>query len=101
MNEVFNSIKSGLEEAVAHSKNEKTNVTIFTPTEIDVKHVREKTGLSQPHFAATLGISVKTLRNWEQGERRPHGPALVLLNAAARDHEKLLQILRTPLNTPC
>ena len=97
MGEAFESIKKGLEEAIAHSKGEATEVKIFEPADINVKRVREITGLSQIRFAAAFGISVKTLRHWEQGDRKPQGPALVLLNAAARDHKKLLEILQTPL----
>lgn len=93
MNSVFDSIKRGLQEAIAHSKGEKTDVRIFTPREVDVKEVRQKTGLSQNQFAATFGISVATLRHWERGDRKPQGPALVLLNAAENDPEGLLKIL--------
>jgi putative transcriptional regulator len=47
-------------------------------------------GLSQKAFSKALGISIHTLRNWEQGRRRPEGPALALLRIAAR-HPKLLR----------
>jgi putative transcriptional regulator len=50
----------------------------------DVAALRRFVGLSQVQFAAALGISVHTLRNWEQGRRRPEGPALALLKIAAR-----------------
>ena len=50
----------------------------------DVAALRRFVGLSQVQFAAALGISVHTLRNWEQGRRRPEGPARALLKIAAR-----------------
>ena len=50
----------------------------------DVAALRRFTGLSQERFALALGISVHTLRNWEQGRRMPEGPALALLRVAAR-----------------
>jgi len=50
----------------------------------DVAALRRFTGLTQEQFAAALGISVHTLRNWEQGRRSPEGPALALLRIAAR-----------------
>lgn len=50
----------------------------------DIVAVRHFVGLSQAGFAAALGISVHTLRNWEQGRRTPEGPALALLRIAAR-----------------
>jgi putative transcriptional regulator len=93
MGGIFESIKRGMEEAISHSKGEKTEVRVFTPREVSVKDVRRKTGLTQEQFAATFGISVATLRHWERGDRKPHGPALVLLNAADNDPEGLLRIL--------
>ena len=60
----------------------------------DVRALRRFVGLSQQRFAQALGISVHTLRNWEQGRRHPEGPALALLRIAARHpcvlHENLL-----------
>jgi len=56
----------------------------------DVAALRRFTGLSQETFALALGISVHTLRNWEQGRRMPEGPALALLRIAAR-HPRVLR----------
>jgi putative transcriptional regulator len=56
----------------------------------DVATLRRFIGLSQVNFAAALGISVHTLRNWEQGRRSPEGPALALLRIAAR-HPRVLR----------
>lgn len=50
----------------------------------DVAALRRFIGLSQAKFAEALGISVHTLRNWEQDRRKPEGPALALLRIAAR-----------------
>ena len=50
----------------------------------DVKRIRAQYQLSQNEFAALLGISVATLRNWEQGRRAPEGPARILLQVAAK-----------------
>ena len=93
MSDFFESIKRGMEEAIAHGKGEKTDVRLFIPEEVNVKQVREKTGLTQNQFASTFGISLGTLRHWERGDRKPHGPALVLLNAANNAPDELLQIL--------
>lgn len=61
----------------------------------DISALRRFVGLSQVRFAEALGISVHTLRNWEQGRRSPEGPALALLRIAARHpriiHENLKQ----------
>ena len=93
MGDFFESIKRGMKEAVAHSKGEKTEIRLFVPEEVNVKQVREKTGLTQNQFASTFGISLGTLRHWERGDRKPHGPALVLLNAANNAPDELLHIL--------
>lgn len=56
----------------------------------DVASLRRFIGLTQEQFATALGISVHTLRNWEQGRRTPEGPALALLRIAAR-HPRVLR----------
>jgi DNA-binding transcriptional regulator YiaG len=56
----------------------------------DVAALRRFVQLSQPQFARAMGISVHTLRNWEQGRRRPEGPALSLLRIAAR-HPRIIR----------
>lgn len=56
----------------------------------DVSALRRFVGLSQVGFARALGISVHTLRNWEQGRRRPEGPAVALLRIAAR-HPRVIR----------
>jgi putative transcriptional regulator len=56
----------------------------------DVSALRAFVGLSQVDFAKALGISVHTLRGWEQDRRRPEGPAVALLRIAAR-HPKLIR----------
>ena len=58
--------------------------------EKDIAALRRFTGLTQEEFADALGISVHTLRNWEQGRRTPEGPALALLRIAAR-HPRVLR----------
>ncbi|MCM2266026.1 MAG: helix-turn-helix domain-containing protein [Desulfuromonadales bacterium] len=93
MEKLFDSIKRGMDEAIAHSHGEQGAVCVYHPRQVDVKTVRGKTGLSQEQFASAFGISVATLRHWERGDRKPHGPALVLLNAADNDPGGLLKIL--------
>lgn len=57
-----------------------------------VADVREKTGLSQSRFAELLGVSVRTLQEWEQGRRAPSGAARTLLAIAARNPRALLDV---------
>jgi DNA-binding transcriptional regulator YiaG len=56
----------------------------------DVASLRRFVGLTQVQFARAMGISVHTLRNWEQGRRHPEGPALALLRIAAR-HPRIIR----------
>ena len=63
----------------------------FSP--MDVKTIRAKLGMSQSEFAAAFGISVSTLRRWERGDCTPRGPALVLLNIAAKEPDVVLRAL--------
>jgi putative transcriptional regulator len=66
-------------------------VTTFRPA--DVKSVRETLKASQTEFALMIGVSVATLRNWEQGRRTPNGPALALLRVAARNPRAVAEAL--------
>ncbi len=61
----------------------------------DVKAIRVKYGLSQTKFAKMLGISPATLRNWEQGRRKPEGPARILLLIADKHPEAVLDTVHS------
>lgn len=65
----------------------------YTFRPADVKAIRAKLGRSQAEFALMIGVSVATLRNWEQGRRVPEGPALALLRVAARDPDAVVAAL--------
>lgn len=54
--------------------------------------IRDKTGLSQPDFARLLGVSVRTLQEWEQGRRAPTGAARTLLQIANKNPRALLDV---------
>ena len=92
----FQSIIAGLEDALAYTKGDKTRgrATVFDAHDLDVGKVRGKVGLSQDEFARTFGVSVGTLRNWEQKRVRPDGPARVLLTVIDRDPVSVLKALR-------
>ena len=58
----------------------------------EVAAIRERTGLSQAKFAMLLGVSVRTLQEWEQGRRAPSGAARTLLMVAAKNPQALLEV---------
>ncbi len=62
--------------------------TVVTPT--DALQARERMALSQSQFAKLLGVSVRTLQEWEQGRKKPTGAAQTLLRIAVRTPEALL-----------
>ena len=57
-----------------------------------VTKIREKTGLSQPRYAELVGVSVRTLQEWEQGRRAPSGAARTLLLIADKNLHALLEV---------
>jgi len=63
----------------------------FNP--LDVKAIRAKLQKSQREFAQMIGVSVATLQNWEQGRRKPEGPARALLQVALRNPEAVQEAL--------
>lgn len=94
MSKAFTSIKQGLEEAIAHQRGRRVaGVKVHVPTEVDVRAIRERTGLTQAEFAAKFAISLGTLRHWERGDRKPRGATLVLLNVIAREPKAVLRAL--------
>ena len=93
MDNAFESIIRGLEEAIEYSQGKKIEVRKFYPEPVNVKSIRQKTELTQEEFAAAFGISVATLRHWERGDRKPQGPALVLLNLVRKSPETVLHVL--------
>ena len=90
--ELFDELLQSVKEAAALERGKaKPSRTFEVKTANDVVRVRNKLGLSQTKFARLLGISEDTLQNWEQGRRRPAGPAKVLLKVAARHPEVILE----------
>ena len=66
---------------------------VFRYAQPNVKTIRERLGLTQAHFAALMGVSSRTLQNWEQGRREPDGPAKALLRVVEREPQAVLQAL--------
>ncbi len=90
--ELFDELLKSVKQGGAIMKRTMKPSRIFTFAESEVKKIREQYGLSQDKFAILMGISTATLRNWEQGRRKPEGPARVLLQVAAKHPNALLDL---------
>lgn len=89
--ELFDELLESVREGGAILRDEQAPSRVFSFEEPNVRSLREKHGLSQPKFAALMGISVGTLRNWEQGRRQPEGSARVLLRVVERHPEAVFE----------
>ena len=95
MSKMADSIRRGLEEAVAYARGEaqESAYRVHIPAAIDVRAIRTKLGMTQEEFAGRFGFSVNTLRHWEQGKRQPEGPTrayLIVIDRAPKVVEKAL-----------
>lgn len=91
--EMFNELLASVREVRSIMRGDVSPSRTFEINEVDVRSIRAQYKLSQQEFAALLGISVKTLRNWEQGRRSPEGPARVLLLVAAKHPEAIWDVV--------
>ena len=91
--EHFDELLQSVKEAAAIERGQaKPSRTFKVESGNDVARVRGRLGLSQHKFARLLGISENTLQNWEQGRRKPAGPAKILLRVAARHPQAILEV---------
>ena len=98
--DVTEELIASMEEAVRIVAGEVAPARVHHPPaipDVDVRAARQRLGLSQPAFAARFGVPLPTLRKWEQGKRRPEGPARVLLRVIEREPDAVLRAL-TPDN---
>jgi putative transcriptional regulator len=77
--------------AIMRGKNIPHRRTVLTS--VDVKALRERLGLTQNEFSGMIGVSIKTLQNWEQGRREPEGPAKALLRVVEKEPQAVLSAL--------
>lgn len=91
----FKELLTGIDQArmIRDGKIRPGRVFKFSP--IGVKNVRKKLHVSQLEFAHMIGVSVDTLQNWEQGRRKPDGPALALLRVAQTSPEIVMRALHS------
>jgi Predicted transcriptional regulator len=91
-NELFQELLTSVKQGAAIMKGTLQPSRTFEFPETEVRALRKEFGLTQDKFAHLMGISVGTLRNWEQGRRAPEGAARVLLRVASTHPEALLDI---------
>jgi putative transcriptional regulator len=96
MSKLADSIRRGLEQAVAYSKGDAddSKYRVHVPANINVRAIRKKLGMTQGEFSGRFGISVNTLRHWEQGKRRPEGPTRAYLLVIERAPKTVQKVLR-------
>jgi putative transcriptional regulator len=97
--ELFDDLIASIREGGAILRGEAPAARATVVQGPDVSQIRADLQLSQSQFAALLGISVATLRNWEQGRRKPEGPARILLQVAARHPEVVWNVVSAIGNT--
>lgn len=83
--QMFEELLISVREAGAILRGEKKPARRSIIRRSGVRVIRERTSLSQSEFAHLIGVSVKTLQNWEQDRRRPTGPAAALLSIIEHD----------------
>ena len=99
MSNVYESIMTGLNEALEDAKSEKPilkrhKVTV-EPVKVygaeEVKRIRNSTGMSQKTFASYMGVSDKTVEAWEAGTNHPSGAASRLLSMMEMDEDLVIK----------
>lgn len=90
---LFAQLIESASQAAEIVRGERAPSRTYEVTSDIIREIREGIGLSQEKFAGLIHISVGTLRNWEQGRRRPVGPAAALLTAIRNDPKRVVAAL--------
>ncbi len=86
-------ILQGAGEALAAIKGDTTAVRVTIIPRIDVGEIRRRVRMTQAEFSRAFGLSLDSVKNWEQGHRSPEGPAKVLLAVIAKDPQAVQNAL--------
>ena len=92
--ELFNELVASVREGGRILRGKEKPSRTFVIKTPNVKKIRKNYKLTQTEFAALMGISVKTLQNWEQGRREPEGAARVLLQVAAKHPDLIWDVVQ-------
>ena len=93
-NDIFDELMASVQEMDGIVKEQMKPARSFEFPEPEVKAIRENMGVSQEKFAVILGVSKRTVENWEQGRRHPTGAARSLLKIVEADPQYALEALR-------
>lgn len=91
--EMFTELAESIKEAGRIRKGKIKPSRVFKYKPVDIKNIRRKVHASQSEFALMIGVSERTLQNWEQGRRKPRGPAQVLLRVFAANPKAVVKAL--------
>jgi len=91
--EMFGELKQSVKEAILIEKGKIKPSRVSSLNPLDISEIRNKINKTQEEFAAMLNVSVGTLRNWEQGRRKPAGAALSLLKLVSADPQYVKRVL--------
>ncbi len=89
----FDNLVDSIKQAGKIKRGEMRPSRTFEFDPVDIKKIRLGLNKSQSEFAMMIGVSVSTLQNWEQGRRRPEGPARALLKIAAEKPQSVIEAL--------
>ena len=90
---LYNELLESIEEAGQIKKGKKKPARITRFDSVDIRRLREQLGVSQRKFARMIGVSERTLQNWEQGRRSPQGPARALLKVFNENPKAVVKAL--------
>ncbi|MBQ1609068.1 MAG: helix-turn-helix domain-containing protein [Lachnospiraceae bacterium] len=97
MSALFEDLKEGLQEAIDYERGKgsaKRTTYVIDPVKkysnVDIKKIRNRAGMTQAVFADYLGVSPKTIEAWELGRTHPTGPANRLLDILAQNKQDIL-----------
>jgi len=83
--QLFEDLSKSIKEAGKIRRGQIKPSRVFTYNAVDIRKLRESVNVSQSKFARMIGVSTDTVQNWEQGRRRPRGPAMALLRVFQRN----------------
>ena len=91
--EHFEKLVASIKEAGEIKAGRMTASRVYEIKPPEIKNVRNELNVSQREFALMIGVSIRTLQNWEQGRRKPEGPAKALLHIASKNPRAVLDAL--------